>query len=177
MTAEKVMEARVASWLTKRSMIVARQIRLGDMRLDIVAYDKKKRLFKVVECKPAVHQTVVGQTFGQIAAYINRVTDRTDEFVDSFSDQVKMRFGRWMQATEYGRRIKAEFYVALPEAACKDIECLRNLKRQHADVGIIRHKPNGQCRPYLRERNKPNYELARATARICDLTQYWLSQR
>jgi hypothetical protein len=162
--AEKDMEAAIAKSLGKRGLVVGRQVPLGNFRFDIVAYDKTNRVFKVIECKTGSHEATLGKTFGQVSVYSDRIASRADEFVDSSSRKMdKVRFGRWMEATDCGRRIRIELYVALSDAACKDLDCLRRLKRQNPNVGIIRYRKDGTCRYYVREGGKPNHELARPT--------------
>jgi len=173
--AEKHMEAAIAKSLGKRGMVVGRQVPLGNFRFDIVAYDKPNRVFKVIECKTGSHEATLGKTFGQLSVYSDRIASRVDEFLDSSSRRMeKVHFGRWMEATNCGRWIRIELYVALSDAACKDLDCLRRLKRQNPNVGIIRYKKDGTCRYYVREGGKPNHELARPTPQRIMLSDYWL---
>jgi len=61
-----------------------------------------------------------------------------------------MRLRRWMEATDNYRRIRIAFYIALTDKACKRVDLLRSMKKLLPDVGIIRVKPDGRCRHYLR---------------------------
>lgn len=142
----------------------AREIKVGGCRFDAVAYDKKARLFKLVECKRVSDDRRIGQTFGQVGAYRGILEGQGFKFVDALSKKLHMRFGRWMEATQWTARIQMEFYVALPDEACKDVERLKGLKQQHPDVGIIRVRPDGVCRDYIRVHGKKNDELTRARA-------------
>jgi hypothetical protein len=142
----------------------AREVEVGDCRFDVVAYDKKSKLFMLVECKRATDHRRVGQTFGQVGAYRGILERQGFEFVDAFSKKFQMRFGRWMEATQWAEQIRVEFYVALTDEACKDVERLRGLKQQHPDVGIIRVKPDGVCRDYIRVQGKKDDKLTRARA-------------
>ncbi len=164
--AEKLMEEAVKKWLQKQfgERKVAPQVPLENTRLDLVAYDKGRGVFWVVECKPAGREVEIGDAFGQVSTYRSKIERRTDEFIDSASDaRIEMRFARWMEATDRGIRIRAEFYVALQDEACKDVACIREFKRRYPDVGIIRHKENGTCKQYIRdEKKQQNFDLARA---------------
>jgi transcription elongation factor len=79
-----------------------------------------------------------------------------------------------MEATDCGRRIRVEFYVALSTKACKDVDCLRQLKQQNQHVGVIRCKEDGACRHYVRVNGERNYELAKAACRVFTLGDHWL---
>ncbi len=54
--------------------------------------------------------------------------ERPFEFVDAFSRILDppMRFGRYMEATDWARRIAIEVYVALTDVACKDTALLEH---------------------------------------------------
>jgi hypothetical protein len=174
--AEKEMEIAVSKMLAQKGMVVGHQVALGNFRFDIVAYDKTNRVFKVIECKLGSHQTGLGKTFGQLSVYSGRISSLADEFVDSASKKMeKMRFGRWMEATDCGRRIRVEFYVAVSNKACKDVDCLQRLKQQNQSVGIIRCKEDGTCRNYVRVNGQPNYDLAKAACQVFLLSEHWLA--
>ncbi len=55
-----------------------------------------------------------------------------------------------MEATDNYRSIRIAFYIALTDRACKRADLLRSMKKLLPDVGIIRVKPDGHCRHYLR---------------------------
>src|SRR2546422_1177435 len=103
----------------------AREVRVGGCRFDVVAYDKKAKVFKVVECKRVSDPRRIGQTFGQVGAYRTIIEKQGFKFLDALSNKLQMRFGRWMEATQWAARIQMEFYVALPDEACRDVERLR----------------------------------------------------
>jgi hypothetical protein len=170
---EEFMETAVSKWLRKGSVVVARQIPLANVRLDVVAYDKNTGVFKVVECKPTTSHTTVGKTFGQISVYLNKIQSQPDEFVDAVSEKLTMRFRRWMEATAGGHRIRVEMYVALPHEALHDVSSLRNLKKQYPEIGVIRFKKDGTCKSFVREHQKPNHELTRSEAKVIPLEGRW----
>ena len=140
----------------------AREIRVGDCKFDVIAYDKRQRLFELVECKRGSHTTTIGHAFGQVATYRAVLTDRGLEFVDAVSKKLSLRYIRWMEATEKNRRIRVAFYVALTDKACKRVDFIRSVKRLHPFVGIIRVKPDDKCRRYIRINGVKDYDLAKA---------------
>jgi hypothetical protein len=139
-------------------------VKIGSCILDVTAYDKAARLFKVVECKRVSDARRIGHTFGQTAAYMSVVAENGFGFVDALSKKLHMRFLRWMEGTNNGTEIKVEFYVALPDDACEQVDLLRSLKRQYPDVGIVRVKPDGKCRDYVKDQGKRDRELTKARA-------------
>lgn len=150
---ENQMAQAVARHLNRNKTIAWREIKVGRCRFDVVAFDKKRRTFLVVECKLHSRPVSVGRTFGQIVTYRAILTSRGFEFLDATSDKPpQMGFGRWWEATEGGRRFRVEFYVALTDKACRQAEFM-SLRRQNPTVGVIRVKPNGRCRHALRRRD------------------------
>jgi len=172
---EEIMESAVAKWLKKSSVVVARQIPLAHARLDVVAYDKNRGIFKVVECKSTISHTTVGKTFGQLLTYLAKIQNQPDEFVDAVSDKMMMRFQRWMEATDGGKKIRIELFVALPQDALKNLSSLRDLRKQYPGVGIIRFKKDGTCKDFVREGGVKNHELTRAETRPILLEGRWAS--
>lgn len=149
----------------------AREIRVGGCIFDVVAYDKGTRTFRVVECKRVSDARRIGQTFGQATAYVSVVSENGFAFVDALSKKLQMRFGRWMEGTNDGREIRVEFYVALPDAGCENVDLLKSLKQSHPDIGIIRVKSDGKSRDYVKNQGNRDYKLARAkTMRVKLLT-------
>ncbi len=155
-------EAQMAEAVAGHLRRSAREIKVRDCIFDVVAYDKEKRLFKLVECKLGSQATRVGRTFGQVAAYYAVVAARGFDLVNALSKKLPLSFARLMEATEDGRRIRVAFYVALTDKACKRVDLLRAIKRLLPSVGIIRVKPNGQCRNYIRDRKGKDFRLAEA---------------
>ncbi len=140
----------------------AREIRVGDCKFDVIAYDKKQRLFELVECKRGSHTTTIGHAFGQVAAYYAVVADRGFEFVNALSKKLPLSFARLMEATHGARRIRVAFYVALTDKACRRVDLIRSVKRLLPSVGIIRVRPDGKCRDYVRIHGVRDYDLAKA---------------
>lgn len=140
----------------------AREIRVGDCIFDVVAYNKKDNTFRLVECKISRKASGIGHAFGQLAAYSALIATCGREFIIAYSKKLKvpMHQGRWMQATDDYRRIRIAFYVALSDRACKRIDLLRSMKKILPDVGIIRVKPDGYCRHYLRIGNEKDFKSA-----------------
>jgi len=46
----------------------AREVKVGDCIFDVVAYNKKEKLFRLVECKKSSKASKIGHAFGQVAA-------------------------------------------------------------------------------------------------------------
>jgi hypothetical protein len=90
---EKQMSRAVARALGRYA---CHEIRVGDCVFDVVAYDKRNKLFKVVECKRTSKAAGIGQTFGQLSAYHATIATRGREFLDSYSKRipVPMRLGK-----------------------------------------------------------------------------------
>lgn len=161
MKTEKQMSRAVSNALGKYA---CHEVKVGDCIFDVVSYDRKNKLFNVVECKRTSKAAGTGQTFGQLSAYHATIAARGSEFLDSYSKRipVPMRLGRWMEATNNYRRIRVGFYVALTEKACKRFELIQSLKEFLPQVGIIRVKPDGHCRRYLRNGTIKDSRIAEA---------------
>ena len=163
MPSEKTMSRNVARWLKSAKGLAAREISLGGSRFDVVAYDKKSRVFKIVECKLATRPVSIGKTFGQLVSYSGTLSKRGYDFVNAASKKLgRMSFNTWMEATHGGKYISVEIFVALREKALKDVEFLRGIRRHLPDVGIIRYCGNGNCRKSIRVGGKRDYDLAKA---------------
>jgi hypothetical protein len=147
----------------------SREVRIGSCILDVAAYDKEQRLFSVIECKLGNDVTTIGHAFGQIAAYHAEISARDQDFLDAYTDRVHLRWGRLMEATDWNRRLRVAFYVALTDEACARIEQIRLLKEQMPTVGIVRVKANGKCRDHLHSEGKDNSGLAQAIPVVIDI--------
>jgi len=154
--------SQAVAW--KLGRFAAREVKVGDCIFDVVAYDKKERLFRLVECKKSSKASKIGHAFGQVAAYHATIATLGDQFLDAYSKKIPtpMRLKRWMEATDYYRRIRIASYVALTERACKRIGLIRSLKNLLPEVGIIRVKTDGICRSYLRIGKVKDYKVALA---------------
>jgi hypothetical protein len=143
----------------------AREIRVGDCIFDVVAYNKKERSFKLIECKRSSKAAVIGQAFGQLAAYSATLAEHGKPFLHAFSKKlvVPMHLEQWMKATDDYRRFKVEFYVALTHKACKRVALLRSMKNLLPNVGIIRIKPDGHCRNYLLHEGEKDRKVCEPT--------------
>lgn len=161
MLSEADMSQAVACKLGKYA---TREIKISDCIFDVVAYDKNEKVFRVVECKRSSKASTIGHAFGQLATYRATIAAEGRAFLDIYSKKipVAMRLGRWMEATDTYRRIRIAFYVALTEKACKRLALIRSLKESLPEVGIIRVKPDGLCRSYLRNGNRKDERIARA---------------
>src|SRR5260370_8528839 len=139
----------------------AREVRVGDCIFDVVAYNKKEKLFRLVECKKSSKASKIGHAFGQVAAYHATIATLGDQFLDAYSKKIPspMRLRRWMEATDNYRRLRIAFYVALTEKACKRVDLLHSMKKLLPDVGIIRVNPDGNCRHSLRIGNHQDAKL------------------
>lgn len=156
------LEVDMSKAVAQRLAKSTREVKVGDCIFDVVAYDKKEQMFRLVECKLGDQATSIGHAFGQIAAYYSILSARGRDFLDAYTDKVPLRYERIMQATKENQRIRVAFYVALTEEACARIDLLRSLKRLLPVVGILRVKSDGKCRNYLREDGKKNFKLAEA---------------
>jgi len=163
MISEKTMTVNVAKWLKSKKGLAAREISVGGNRFDVVAYDKKRRVFKVVECKLAKRKTSVGKTFGQLVSYTDALSRSGYDFVNRASQKLgQLDFNTWMEATSGGKKIRVECFVALRAEALKDFDFLQSIRKQVPYVGIIRYKKNGECRNDLLIKGKHNSTLSRA---------------
>ena len=152
MKSEKDMAASVRKHFGRGKTVSCGEVRVGRCRFDVVAYDKKDRVFRVVECKLHSRPRNIGSTFGQISSYLTVLKDRAFEFLDRASDGLQMRHGRWYEATDGWKRIRVAYYVALTNKACgqPDFIAIRN---RYPEIGVIRVKPDGRCRHALRLKN------------------------
>ena len=164
-------ETQMAEAVARHMTNSAREVGVGGCVFDVVAYDKKLQLFKLVECKLGSQATNIGHAFGQVAAYCAVLSRRGRDFVDAFSTRVPLRFGRLMEATENAKRIRVAFYVALTDDACKRIELIREVKALLPFVGIIRVKREGKCRNYLKDKGWKDKKLSEARTRVIEILQ------
>jgi len=104
-----------------------------------------------------------------VAAYYAVLAARGRDFLNAFSRKVPLRYERLMEATNENHRIRVAFYVALTEEACKRVDLLRSVKRLLPTVGIIRVKPDGKCREYLREHGQKNHKLTEASPVVVEI--------
>jgi len=155
------MTAAVDRYLTKTGSLPVHEVPIGPCRLDIVAYDRKKKMFKVIECKRTKRDSGIGRTFGQTVTYITAVKKDGLAFARGVGRKLApLTFDDWMEATEWGRQITVAFYVALSHEALSKIELIRDMKRFSPDVGIIRVKQDGSCRSYIHRRGKTYHRIA-----------------
>jgi len=106
---------------------------------------------------------VAVRAFGQLAAYTATIATHGRDFIIAYSKKssVAMHQGRWLEATADYQHIRIAFYVALTDKACKRINLLRAMKNLLPHVGIIRVKPDGYCRFYLRAGKHKHTKVAR----------------
>lgn len=64
----------------------AREVTVDGYRFDVVAYDKRERLFKLVECRRGSRSTSIGRAFGQLVAYYAVVSSRGFDFVNAIKE-------------------------------------------------------------------------------------------
>ncbi len=131
----------------------AREVRIKGGIFDVVGYNKKQKLFSVVECKLSRSSRNIGRTFGQVAAYYAVIAAQGSEFLDVAGKRLGLSFRRLMEATDQNRKLRVAFYVGLTHGACRSYELLKGLKKLLPQVGIIRVKPGGKCRSYLLRRD------------------------
>lgn len=163
MTEEEKMVKAVQTYLRKKGWHTASEISLFRTRFDLVAYHKKRKEFRVIECKPTNRDTGIGRAFGQLATYHGTVKENGLEFVDVVSQKLpNMSFRKWMEATDWAKQFKVSFYVALSHNALLDLKRIRRLKSILPQFGIIRVRPNRGCRSYLYTSKKSYRKLASA---------------
>ncbi len=133
-------------------VIVWREVKLGRGRVDLVAYDKNAKLFKIFECKLHSKPINSAKTFGQAVNYLSTLDgdEQVSKFLDvvSSKEESQMKFSRWLQATHNGKRIIVAAFVAFTDKACKQPE-FHKLRERFPRIGVIRVKPNGYCRDTL----------------------------
>lgn len=184
MTDEKLIEDAVKRWLKNAKHFdekkIASQVPLKlencvDCRFDVVAYDKDRGVFWIVECKPTSREVEISNAFGQAATYHSKIQRYPDQFVDSASEEkIIMRYRRWAEATDAGRRIRVELYVALKNEACKNLAAIRDFRKRYPEVGVIRYKEEGTCRDYLRdEKKEKDSALSKAETLTIMLNNPW----
>jgi hypothetical protein len=172
MTAALRNESQMAQAVARHVANSAREIRVGDCVFDVVGYDKRLQLFKLVECKLGSQSTTIGKTFGQIAAYCAVLSTRGRDFVEAFNEKVHLPFSQLLEATHNAKRIQVAFYVALTHDACKQqIELIRAVKGLLPIVGIIRVRPDGRCKAFLRRKGQKDWDLAKATPAVIKISQ------
>lgn len=167
-------EADMSKAVKDRFKNSTREVHVGSCILDVVAYDKEDRLFNVVECKLGSDITRISQTFGQIAGYEAQISTHPHEFLDAYTrkkEDIHLRWLRLMEATDWNRRLRIAFSVALTDEACTHIDLIQSLKKQMPHVGIIRVKADGRCRDHLHVEGRENLELARAIPKPIGLTR------
>jgi hypothetical protein len=164
-------EAQMAEAVAHHFTKSAREVKVGSCIFDVVAYDKKEKVFRIIECKFGSHVTTIGHAFGQISAYIAVLSalDGERDFINAFTKKVPLRYGRMMEATRGNTQLHVAFYVALTDSACQQINLIRSLKRLLPNVGIIRVKSDGKCRHYLRCNGKKEAKLAEATPTVVEI--------
>ena len=146
----KMTDAVVRHLKNKGKVSVWREVKLEGGRLDLVAYDKTAKVFKIVECKMHSSPRNAAQTFGQTAMYSSLLSKQVSKFLDAVSKRKPaMKYTRWIEATDGGKQIQVEFFVALSDKATRRPE-FRNLREKFPEIGIFRIKPNGYCRNVLK---------------------------
>ena len=163
-TAATQNESKMSEAVARHLGNSTREVTVGDCIFDVVGYDPELHLFHLVECKMGTRSTKIGKTFGQIAAYCAVLSSQGRDFVEVFSERVHLSFEQLMEATDNANRIKVAFRVALSHDACKErLELICALKKLLPIVGIIRVKPDGQCRDYVWHQGKKDWNLTEAT--------------
>ena len=162
-------EADMAEAVARRFKNSAREVRVGNCIFDVVAYDKQQKLFTVIECKLGGDVTSIGHAFGQISAYYAVLSALGRDFINAFTKKVPLRYERMMEATNENRQLRVAFSVALTQKACTRIELIRSVKHLLPAVGIVRVKPDGSCRDYLRLNGKKDLKVAKAVPAIVEI--------
>lgn len=160
---QRVAESEMAAAVARYLRPAAREVAVDGHRFDIVAYDKRRKLFKLVECKRGSRATSIGRAFGQLVAYNALVSTHGSDFVLAAARKLHLSPRRLMESTEWARRIRVAFYVALTDDACKQVELLHSIKQLLPQVGIIRVKRDGHCRNFIRDNGEKNYKLTEAS--------------
>ena len=158
---ETAMEAAVATWLEMQDFVVARQVPIKAKRLDVVAYNKSEKVFKVFECKAEDTPRAATAAFRQILDYRRIILNNGNTFVRSTSKKMTMHFGKWMEATDRGQAIRVQFYVVLTDEACgksgvvsRLLDLKRSYQRLGTNVGVLKFKSNGTCSESVRAKGE-----------------------
>ncbi len=149
-------EERMSRAVARHIKPSALDVRIGrGCTLDVVAFDKERKVFKIIECKYVKDLRRIGHAYGQLLAYYSALKQPGSEFLDAFAKKTKPEISLTdlMGATQRGKNMQVEFYVGLRDAACKDVHLLRSMKKRLPRVGIIRVKRNGQIRDYIRDQD------------------------
>jgi hypothetical protein len=152
-----------------------REVRVGSCIFDVVAYDKREKLFSIVECKLSSRVTGIGQAFGQISAYYAVLSTLGRDFINAFTRKVPLRYDRMMEAVE-GNQLRVVFYIALTDQACMQVELIRSMKHLLPNVGIIRVKDDGRCRSHLKVDGQKDFKLAEAVPTVVDILREKLNK-
>lgn len=161
MRSEDDMEKGVVRYL-KCSGPTVRQVSLQGCRFDVVSYDRKKNIFKLVECKLAKGTTAIGRTFGQLASYHATMQNHGRAFVNAASRELGLDYDHLMDATHSATEIRVSFYVALTDSACRNRNLLDSMKALLPSIGIIRVNPSCHCRAYLLKHGKSDKRICSA---------------
>jgi len=136
-----------------------REFQLQKCKFDVVGYNSNEKAFYLVECKAGRKATDIGHAFGQILAYKSVLSDKGYDFLKQFNEKSRVRFEDIIEAVQE-KKLRVKFFVALRQNACKNFQLLRLMKQSLPDVGIIRVRDDGACRPYIRvEGNRKDYEI------------------
>ena len=155
-------EACMAGFVARRFHKSVREITFGGCRFDVVSYNKRERLFTLIECKLGTNPTTIGQAFGQILAYTAVLTEHGWDFVNEVGRKLSLSFNRLWQATAGAQQIRVAFYVALTKEACRRDALLQSVKGLLPYVGIVRVNPDGKCKMFIRINGKKDVTIAEA---------------
>jgi len=139
-----------------------REFQMQKCKFDVVGYNSTEKTFYIVECKAGRKATDIGHAFGQILAYKSVISDKGYDFLRQFNEKSRVRFEDLIQAVQE-KRLRVRFFVALRQNACKNLQLLRLMKQSLPDVGIIRVRDDGACRPFIRvEGNVKDYDICKS---------------
>lgn len=87
---QRVREKEMAEAVARYLRSAAREVTVDGYRFDVVAYDKRERLFKLVECRRGSRSTSIGRAFGQLVAYYAVVSSRGFDFVNAVRKKMRL---------------------------------------------------------------------------------------
>ena len=160
---ESRMYASVRNFL-KRSLgchVAIENFRFGNVAFDVVGYSPSDSIVHVVECKAGSKPVDIGHAFGQLLTYKSVLVENGYEFLTEFANKVHMKAEDIATAIQE-EKLRVKFYVGLSDEACKSTSLIISMKDSLRSVGIIRVKPKGGCRGYVRTKGEKDYDICKS---------------
>ena len=110
---------------------------LGDCEFDVLGYSRDKKTCYIVECKKGSDRTTIGQTFGQLMAYEELVSENGYELVNKLAKTFKSFEAETIHQVMQEKKMTFQFYVAFLHDACKRRDLLDSIRRDLPFIGVI----------------------------------------